>query len=126
FLPGPPASNQCYPHGHRYNAIDQQACVFFAPGSNLHTQRNELIRLSDFLAGQTLFSHSIAPFVTFWNHAILESMLARLATSGRFFTQRDTGRRNLPVWQQDLRGDYASSCLPLATTACIRCCGRTS
>src|SRR5882672_4873740 len=87
FLPSPPASNQCYTHGHRYNAIDQRACVGFAPSRNLHTQRNELIRLSDFLAGQTLFSHSIAPFVTFWKHAILESMLARLETSGRSVTK---------------------------------------
>jgi hypothetical protein len=34
--------------------------VFFYPSSNLHAQRNELIRLPDFLAGQTLFSHFIA------------------------------------------------------------------
>jgi hypothetical protein len=64
LLPSPPASNQGCPHGYRYNAINQRACVFFDPTSYLHTQRNELIRLPDFLAGQTLFSHSIAPFVT--------------------------------------------------------------
>jgi hypothetical protein len=56
----------------------------FNPNSNLHTQRDELIRLPDFLAGQTLFSHSIAPFVTFWNYDILENILSKAGGSKSF------------------------------------------
>jgi len=77
LLPGPPANHQHCCYGYHSDAINQKDCMCFNPNSYLHTQRDELIRLPDFLAGQTLFSHSIAPFVTFWNYDILESILSK-------------------------------------------------
>src|SRR6266487_617452 len=126
LLPSPPASDQSYSHDYPYNAIDQRARVFFHPRNDMPTQKNERIRLSDFLAGQTLFSHYASLFVAFWNFTYAGSMLDEARNIGSFVIKRHTGRSSLPVQRKDLGGNYASSCFPLATTACMRCCGRTS
>src|SRR5215510_15530411 len=73
LLPSPPASDQSYNHDYPYNAIDQRGWMFFQPLNGMHTQRNERIRLPDFLTGQTLFSHYASPFVAFWNFTYVDS-----------------------------------------------------
>src|SRR5713226_3600254 len=92
LLPSPPASDESCGHDYPYNAINQRACVFFHPLNNIHTQRNELIRLSDFLAGQTLFSHYTSLFVTFWNHDISDSMLDEARNIESFCSQKAYGQ----------------------------------
>ena len=92
LLPGPPASHQRCCYGYYSNAINQKDCVCFDPSRNLYTQRNELIRLPDFLARQTLFSHSIAPFATFWNHDICESLLSKAGGIRSFEHQKAYGQ----------------------------------
>src|SRR6266487_3209068 len=126
LLPSPPASDQSCSHDYPYNAIDQRAWVFFHPLNDMHTQRNERIRLSDFLAGQTLFSHYASLFVAFRNFTYADSMLDKARNIESFVIKRHMGRSPLPIQRENLGGNYASSCFPLATTACMRCCGRTS